>query len=459
MQNKNKQTPSHLEFPCFLMNFPFTVSNDSPNNAWMKDNKEYNYDLAFSQFMQLYHYVSGHALIYLLPSTYEYQDLPFVANIGCYLPHVKEPTIIVANFKSPPRKGEDEIGSKFFESMGYKVHKPPFTWEGEADLKYIRDNIYLGGYGIRTDVRSYKWMMSKFDMKIIPVKMTDEKLYHFDCVIFPLSDTKILAATKVLSKEDIKALESVVEIVDIPEEFIYNGWTNCIRLGNKILHAPPSEESHIEEFKKFITQIGYEPVIMDLKEYEKSGADLSCMFFHFNYNNRDISITKSDSLWWSKRLLKLSTHGINLSKSLLIKTDIAPEYRSVFSQLPITVEYGVGSKKKLKSGMSDPFQYPYGFIEQTKTADGEALDCYLGPNEQASHAYLIKQMKPDSGEFDEIKCMLGFDSVYDASKAYLDHYKDQRFFGGVIPLEMNEFKRILGEKQNLQLLKSIILVS
>ena len=106
--------------------------------------------------------------------------------------------------------------------------------------------------------------------------------------------------------------------------------------------------------------------------------------------------------------------------------------------------------------MSNPYKYPYGFIEKTKTGDGEALDCYVGPNEQASHVYLIKQMKPDSGEFDEIKCMLGFDSMTDASKAYIDHYKDIRFFGGVIPLEMKEFKRILGEKQNLQIIKSMV---
>lgn len=440
------------------MNFPFTVDADSPNNAWMKDNKEYNYDQAFTQFMQLYHYVSGHALIYLLPSTYQYQDLPFVANIGCYLPNIKEPTIIVANFKSPPRKGEDEIGSKFFTSMGYTVYKPPFTWEGEADLKYIRENIYIGGHGIRTDIRSYKWMMSKFDMKIIPIKLIDEKLYHFDCIFFSLNEDHALVATEVLSQEDIKSIEKIVNIIDIPKEYIYNGWTNCIRLGNKIL-AALNETDHADKFKNLILSLGYDPVVMNLKEYEKSGADLSCMFMHLNYNNRNVSIIKSDNLWWSERLLKLSRHGISLNKSMLIKTDIAPEYRSVFSQLPITVEYGVGSRKKLKSGMSDPFQYPYGFIEQTKTADGEALDCYIGPNEKASHAYLIKQMKPDSGKFDEIKCMLGFDSVYDASKAYLDHYKDQRFFGGVIPLEMNEFKRILGEKQNLQLLKSIIFVS
>ena len=79
--------------------------------------------------------------------------------------------------------------------------------------------------------------MSKFDMNIATVKMTDEHLYHFDCVFFPLDEAHALVATKVLAKEDIKSIEKVVDIIEIPEDYIYNGWTNCIRLGNSVLAA------------------------------------------------------------------------------------------------------------------------------------------------------------------------------------------------------------------------------
>ena len=46
----------------------------------------------------------------------------------------------------------------FFELMDYQVHMCPFKWEGEADLKYLYDNVYIGGYGIRSDIQAYEWM-------------------------------------------------------------------------------------------------------------------------------------------------------------------------------------------------------------------------------------------------------------------------------------------------------------
>jgi hypothetical protein len=30
--------------------------------------------------------------------------------------------------------------------MGFKVIPCPYLFEGEAELKYLRDNIYIGGY-------------------------------------------------------------------------------------------------------------------------------------------------------------------------------------------------------------------------------------------------------------------------------------------------------------------------
>ena len=32
-----KETPSQLPIQSFLMNFPFTISTNDPNNIWMKE--------------------------------------------------------------------------------------------------------------------------------------------------------------------------------------------------------------------------------------------------------------------------------------------------------------------------------------------------------------------------------------------------------------------------------------
>lgn len=279
------QTPSSLGIPTFLMNFPFTVDNRAKNNALMKDEKSYDYGKAFKQFMGLYNLIAKEALVFLLPSEEQLQDLPFVANIGCYIPNLKPDTIIVSNFKSQPRKGEDLIGKKFFDSMGYVVHQPKTYWEGEADLKYIKDNLFFGGYGIRTDIKSYHWMADKFDMDIIPIRMTDQKLYHFDCQFFPMSSDKALVATSVFKPEDLKKIEKHMEIISVPKEFIYDGWTNSLVLGDKILCGKYNKRSDAASDAIFEKE-GFEPVGVDLNEFAKSGADLSCMICHLNYHNR-----------------------------------------------------------------------------------------------------------------------------------------------------------------------------
>jgi N-dimethylarginine dimethylaminohydrolase len=147
-----KETPSQLPIPAFVMNFPFTLDTANPNNIWMqemgKEELKINKGNAYRQFLDLYQFVAGNSLVYTLPSTGNYQDLVYVANLGIQLPHIKDSNIIImANFTSEPRQGEEEVGKPFFEAMGYEVHNCPFKWEGEADLKYLYDNVYIGGYG------------------------------------------------------------------------------------------------------------------------------------------------------------------------------------------------------------------------------------------------------------------------------------------------------------------------
>lgn len=279
------KTPASLDTPAYLMNFPFTVSSSSPNNPLMSG-KPYNHKRANSQFMKLYNAIAKEALVYILPSEDDYQDLPFVANIGCYLPHLKNPTILVANFKSPPRQGEDIIGKKFFRSMNYKVDQPPNYWEGEADLKYIKDNLFIAGYGIRSELKAYNWMKDKYGMDIVTIKMEDPKLYHFDCLFFPLTATKALVTTSVVSKDDIKRIEKHVEIVNVPKEYNHDGWTNRIRLRNKILYNKMNTGSD-RAFEALMGKHSFSAVGFDLDEFDKSGADLSCMIMHLNVAGRE----------------------------------------------------------------------------------------------------------------------------------------------------------------------------
>ncbi len=213
---------------------------------------------AYKQFMDLYNFMAGQSLVHLLPSEGNFQDLVYVANLGLHLHHIcKENHILLSNYTSPPRQGEEYVGEKFFNQMGYKTHISPYKWEGEADIKYLKDNVYIGGYGIRSDIKTYEWMEENFDMKIIKVKMTDEYMYHLDCSIFPLNNNKSMVCTELYDKEELVNISRYTDIVDINVDDSTYGMANSVRLGNMILCA--SNISELKRTDEFLSTLANDP--------------------------------------------------------------------------------------------------------------------------------------------------------------------------------------------------------
>ncbi len=299
-----KETPSQLPFQSYVLNFPFTLSTSDPNNIWMQELTDeeltINRPKAYKQFMDLYNFMAGQSLVYLLPSEGNFQDQVYVANIGRYLPHIKDKNIILlSNFTSLPRIGEEKVGEKFFTQMGYETFISPYKWEGEADLKYLNDNVYVGGYGIRSQYKSYTWMEEEFDMNIVKVAMTDEYLYHLDCSIFPLNKNKTLVCTELYEEDEVAQIERYTEVIDVDIDDAFCGLTNSIRLGNMILTASniselkrqdeyyEGEKHKIASLEKICSDNGLEIGIINLSEYMKSGALLSCLTMGLNTISQD----------------------------------------------------------------------------------------------------------------------------------------------------------------------------
>lgn len=291
-----------LYYPAYLLCAPFYVSNDVPNNVWMKDEQsekediKFNADVAFNQFLELYATLCSGGLVHLIPAQQGLQDQVYTANLGLVIPHHIAPnTVILSNYRSEPRASEEEVGRDFFNLMEFDILQPPHFFEGEADIKYIKDNIFVGGYGIRSESAAYDWMMDNVNIKIIKVKMEDEYLYHFDCLFFNIDGENAFVATDLLSPMDVKQIEKVINVIPVEGDMAYGGLTNSARMGNTILCASslmskkPTDKYYQEEtqkvafFTKHVTELGFQPIFVDLSEYEKSGAMLSCFVLHLNY--------------------------------------------------------------------------------------------------------------------------------------------------------------------------------
>jgi N-dimethylarginine dimethylaminohydrolase len=301
--------PGTLERPAYLMNCPFSFSAEEPNNAWMCElddaARRVDRTTAMCQFAQLYDYMASDAFVFLLPTpaNCQLQDLVFTANLGIVLEHIPERNVVVlSNFTSEPRLGETEVGSEFFRAMGYTTIVAPHKFEGEAELKHLHENVYVGGYGIRSDRRVYDWMEAEFDMEVIKVREADEYLYHLDCSIFPITAEDTLVCTELLDRVEVARIEKETNIIDASAAACYAGICNSARHHNSILNSShihslrAGTEEYFEELSKnreledIAVRLGLEVNYFNLSEYHKGGALLSCMVMHLNRRSYSFSL-------------------------------------------------------------------------------------------------------------------------------------------------------------------------
>lgn len=299
--------PTALNKPAFLMNVPFSLAADVANNAWMDelplDQRQVDLPKAINQFLQLYHFIAAEALVYLLPTPRipGLQDLVYCANLGVVLEHLPDRnTVVLSNFSTRVRVPETRVGEHFFGEMGYRVASPPQHFEGEAELKHLYDNVYVGGYGTRSERAAYQWLEEQFGMRVAVLEETDPHLYHLDCTVFPLTREDTLVCTEMYTPQEIAVLEGLTNIIDVSVDDCYSGVCNSVRIGNSLLNA-----SHLFELKRgtedygyelqknrtledLAARFGFEVSFFNLSEFLKSGALLSCMVMHLNRKSYDL---------------------------------------------------------------------------------------------------------------------------------------------------------------------------
>jgi hypothetical protein len=149
--------------------------------------------------------------------------------------------------------------------------------------------------------------------------------------------------------------------------------------------------------------------------------------------------------------------------TLVIKAARPLQRRRQFQGLEVSIENQCGSYRCWKDHFAGTegrtkMHYDYGYIRGTKGTDGDHVDVYVGPNKNATHAYIVTQMKPPHFlEVDEQKVMLGFDSASDAEAAYRLHYDKPGFFGMMQAMPMGEFRaKVLNKQNHGQLVKSAL---
>lgn len=125
-----------------------------------------------------------------------------------------------------------------------------------------------------------------------------------------------------------------------------------------------------------------------------------------------------------------------------------------FQGIPIAIENRKGSVRKGTDKDGKPWRtvmkMPYGFIKGSKGADGEDIDCYVGPHKDAPNAYVVHQRKSDGTGYDEDKILFGLRNKEEATKGYLAHYNSDKFLGPVKEVPVERLKEMLSTGKKLE---------
>jgi len=108
--------------------------------------------------------------------------------------------------------------------------------------------------------------------------------------------------------------------------------------------------------------------------------------------------------------------------------------------IDIAIENPAGTKRRPEW---PPLANHYGYIKRTEGKDGDHVDVFLGPKAEDAKApvFIVDQISPETGKFDEHKVVLGASSEQEARAIYAANYsKDWHGLGAIKQFTLPEFK-------------------
>ena len=112
----------------------------------------------------------------------------------------------------------------------------------------------------------------------------------------------------------------------------------------------------------------------------------------------------------------------------------------------IAIENPFGTTRKGTDPDGTPWESEmaghYGYIKKSEGNDGDQVDVILKPGTRTSpNIFVVDQIDPNTGEFDEHKIVMGAQNLEDAQQLYLSNYPEGwQGLSNITPMGQNEFK-------------------
>lgn len=245
-------------------------------NPWMRDEVAVDLDLARTQWEGLRAAIeAAGAEVVTMPAHPEVPDLVFTANAGIVDGH----RFVPSHFRFPERKPETPIYARWFDAEGYEVLRLPedMDHEGAGDAVALPraegPPVLVSAHSFRSDEAAAPVLADLLGARVLPVRLTDERLYHLDLTLCPLDDRRALCAP---SGWDAPGRAAIAELVPEPlwleEDEALTFCVNSVVVGSTVLmpQVPPRVGRQLEAW-------GFTPVQVAVGEFLKAGGGCRCL--------------------------------------------------------------------------------------------------------------------------------------------------------------------------------------
>jgi len=201
-------------------------------------------------------------------------DMVFVANHA--LPTAGGEGVVLARMASAERESEPDYFRAWAQEQGYTVEPAPTAqFEGAGDaIWHPGRRLLWGGHGIRTERAAYDELADRLDATVVPLELTDERYFHLDLCLLPLSETAALVQPEAFAPSALERLDTVFEtLIEAPadeslDSFAVNGGV----IGDTVITGTGAPEA-----TRRLERAGYEVVAVDTGEFRKAGGSVGCL--------------------------------------------------------------------------------------------------------------------------------------------------------------------------------------
>lgn len=200
------------------------------------------------------------------------QSLPFINKSG-------KKSVILSKMKNDQRKEEVKYFKDFYLKNGYEIIELPneiqyFESMGDCVIDYQR-NILFGGYGFRTEEKTYDIIAKYTNFKIVKQKLVNPVLYHLDTCLSVLNSETAVIQESAFDEDGMNRLKenfSNIIYADEKENLEYFV-CNC--------HCPDGKNVIVQKgsvkFKEDIKKTGLNLIEVETGEFMRSGGSVFCM--------------------------------------------------------------------------------------------------------------------------------------------------------------------------------------